>query len=72
MHHRFCGSPGFAYRPMYSVRPVFNCSLKIGNAPSLNEAAYVGINLMRDIVKLSLYFRSNDTVQLSDIKQAFL
>ena len=54
------------------IRPVFNCSLKIGNAPSLNEAAYAGLNLMGDIVKLSLYFRSNDTVLLSDIKQAFL
>ena len=54
------------------IRPVFNCSLKIGNAPSLNEAAYAGLNLMGDIVKLSLYFRSNNTVLLSDIKQAFL
>ena len=54
------------------IRPVFNCSLKTNNAPSLNEAAYAGINLMGDIVKLSLYFRSNETVLLSDIKQAFL
>ena len=54
------------------IRPVFNCSLKIGNAPSLNEAAYAGLNLMGDIVKLSLYFKSNNTVLLSDIKQAFL
>ena len=27
------------------IRPVFNCSLKTGNKPSLNEAAFVGINL---------------------------
>ena len=54
------------------IRPVFNCSLKTNKAPSLNEAAYGGINLMGDIVKLSLYFRSNDLVMLSDIKQAFL
>ena len=54
------------------IRPVFNCSLKTNKAPSLNEAAYAGINLMGDIVKLSLYFRSNDLVMLSDIKQAFL
>ena len=52
--------------------PVFNCSLKIGNAPSLNEAAYAGLILMGDIVKLSFYFRSNDTVLLSDRKQVFL
>ena len=41
-------------------------------APSLNEAAYAGVNLMGDIVKLSLYFRSNDKVLLGDIKQPFL
>ena len=54
------------------IRPVFNCSLKVDGAPSLNEAAYAGINLMGDIVKLSLYFRSNKKVLISDIKQAFL
>ena len=54
------------------IRPVFNCSLKTNGAISLNEAAYAGVNLMGDIVKLSLYFRSNNKVMLSDIKQAFL
>ena len=54
------------------IRPVFNCSLKTNNAPSLNEAAYAGVNLMGDIIQLSLYFRSNNLVLLSDIKQAFL
>ena len=54
------------------VRPVFNCSLKTDKRPSLNEAAFAGINLMGDIVKLNLYFRSNDIIMLSDIKQAFL
>ena len=54
------------------IRPVFNCSLKTNKAPSLNEAAYAGINLMKDIVKLSIYFRSNKYTMLSDIKQAFL
>ena len=39
------------------IRPVFNCSLKTDNKPSLNEAAFAGINLMGDIVKLNLYFR---------------
>ncbi|XP_064117675.1 uncharacterized protein LOC135223100 [Macrobrachium nipponense] len=42
------------------IRPVFNCSLKTNNKPSLNEAAFAGVNLMRDIVQLLLYFRSND------------
>ena len=54
------------------IRPVFNCSLKVDKKPSLNEAAFAGINLMGDIVKLSLYFRSNNIIMLSDIKQAFL
>ena len=51
---------------------MFNCSLKTGDRPSLNEAAFAGINLMGDIVQLSLYFRTNDIIMLSDIKQAFL
>ena len=54
------------------IRPVFNCSLKTGDRPSLNEAAFAGINLMGDIVQLSLYFTTNDIIMLSDIKQAFL
>ena len=54
------------------VRPVFNCSLKVNNKPSLNEAAYAGVNLMNDLTKLVLYFRSNKYVMISDIKQAFL
>ena len=54
------------------MRPVFNCSLKTNKAPSLNEAAYGGENLMKDIVKLSIYFRSNKYTMFSDIKQTFL
>ena len=49
------------------IHPVFNCSLKTNGTPSLSEAAYAGVNLMGDIVKLSLY-----KVLLGDIKQAFL
>ena len=55
------------------IRPVFNCSLKTNkNLPSLNEAAYPGIDLMGSILKLLLYFRTNDLVMVSDVKQAFL
>ena len=55
------------------IRPVFNCSLKTSkNLPSLNEAAYPGIDLMGSILKLLFYFRTNNLVMLSDIKQAFL
>ena len=76
-YHKFIWIP---HRPVVKteantttkVRPVFNCSLKVNKAPSLNEAAYAGVNLMKDIVKLALYFRSNKFAMVSDIKQAFL
>ena len=55
------------------IRPVFNCSLKTHKElPSLNEAAYPGIDLMGSILKLIFYFRTNNLVMISDIKQAFL
>ena len=55
------------------IRPVFNCSLKTNRElPSINEAAYTGIDLMNNILDLLFYFRSNNYVMLSDIKQAFL
>jgi hypothetical protein len=54
------------------IRAVFNCSLKIGDTPSLNQATYQGINLISDLVDLLLSFRSNKYIILSDIKQAFL
>ena len=55
------------------IRPVFNCSLKTRKElPSLNEAAYTGIDLMGSILKLLFYFRTNKYAMISDIKQAFL
>ena len=56
------------------IRPVFNCSLKTEETlPSLNEAAYPGIDLMGSVLKLLFfYFKTNKIVMLSDIKQAFL
>ena len=55
------------------IRPVFNCSLKTSqDLPSLNEAAYTGIDLMGSILTLLFYFRTNHYAMLSDIKQAFL
>ena len=42
------------------IRPVFNCSLKTAkDSPSLNEAAYPGIDLMSSLLKLMLAFRTN-------------
>ena len=54
------------------IRPVFNCSLKVGKAPSLNEAAFPGVDLMNNLLSLLLYFRTNDYVVLADIMKAFL
>ena len=55
------------------IRPVFNCSLKTNkDLPSLNEAAYTGVDLMSNILEMLFLFRSNNYVMLSDVKQAFL
>ena len=54
------------------IRPVFNCSLKVGKSPSLNEAAFPGIDLMNNLLSLLLYFRTNNCAVLADIMKAFL
>ena len=54
------------------VRIVLNCSLKVGNVPSLNEAAYPGVNLLNNLLELLVKIRSNEYFVMSDIKQAFL
>ena len=46
------------------IRPVFNCNLEIGKAPSLNEAAFPGIDLTNNLLSLLLCFRSNFYVLL--------
>ena len=54
------------------LRVVLNCSLRVGDAPSINDAAYTGVDLMTSLPKLLLQFRCNDFVLLGDIRQAFL
>ena len=54
------------------IRPVFNCSLKVGKAPSLNEAAFPGIEFINNLLSLLLYFRTNNKVVLADIMKASL
>ena len=39
------------------VRPVFNCSLKVRGKPSLDEAAFRGIDIMTKLLDLLNYFR---------------
>ena len=41
-------------------------------APSLNEASYCGINLMRDMTQLIMLFRTNKYIFVGDIRKAFL
>ena len=53
------------------TRPIFNASLKTGENPSINEAAYVGPNLLNDIASLLLYFRCDEYLLIADIRQAF-
>ena len=57
----------------YKMRPIFNCSFKSRkDRPSLNEAAYQGVNLMQNMLDLILLFRTNKYVFLGDLKKAFL
>lgn len=41
---------------------VFNCSLKTNKGPSLNEAAYAGIDIMNELMGLLNYFGTNKIV----------
>ena len=54
------------------IRSVLNCSLKSFGQPSINDAAYPGVDLMSSLFQLLCSFRSNKYVLLSDVKQAFL
>ena len=54
------------------VRPVLNCSLKIGKTPSLNEASYPGVNLLTNLLSLLINVRTNDILVVADIRKAFL
>lgn len=54
------------------IRPVFNCSLRTGGKPSLNDCVYPGINLFTDMWELLLRFRCNRYVLLADVRKAFL
>jgi hypothetical protein len=54
------------------VRPVLNCSAKVGKEPSLNEAAFPGVNLMANMLNLLIGLRYDKYLVLSDIRKAFL
>jgi len=54
------------------LRIVLNCSMKIGNAPSINEAAYPGVDLVNNLFQLLLKTRADNFLVLSDIRSAFL
>jgi len=54
------------------VRIVLNCSCKTGDAPSLNEAAFPGVNLLNNLLELLIKIRANRYLVMSDIKSAYL
>jgi len=54
------------------LRIVLNCSLKIGEKPSLNEASYPGIDLVNNLFELLIRVRANKYLVQSDIRSAFL
>jgi len=54
------------------VRIVLNCSLKLGDTPSLNEAAFPGINLLNNLLDLLLKIRADRYLVMADIKSAYL
>ena len=54
------------------IRPVFNASLKIKDLPSLNEAAFAGIDIMNSLLGLLNYFRTNKIAMSADLRKAFL
>ena len=54
------------------VRPVLNCSLKVKEACSLNEASYPGVDLLNNLLSLLFMIRTNSTLVVADIRKAFL
>ena len=54
------------------IRLVFNCSLRTGRCPSLNDCVYPGINLFTDMLELLIKFRMDRFVLLVDIRKAFI
>ena len=54
------------------VRPVLNCSAKVGKAPSLNEASFPGVDLMGNLFQLLIGLRHDKYLVLADIRKAFL
>ena len=54
------------------IRPVLNCSLKIGASPSLNECSYPGVDLLNNLIDLLFSIRINPILVVADIRKAFL
>ena len=54
------------------IRPVLNCSLKISTNNSLNEASYIGVDLLNNLLNLLLKIRIDPIIMVADICKAFL
>ena len=54
------------------IRPVFNCSFKGKDTPSLNDASYDGINLTKNMLDVLYKARTDNHLIMADIRKAFL
>lgn len=55
------------------IRVVYNCSLRSRkDSPSLNDAAFEGVDLLSNLFTMLIYFRTNSYCLLGDIRKAFL
>ena len=54
------------------IRAVYNCSLRVKGLPSINDAAFPGVDCLNPLLGLLTYFRTNSYVFLADIRKAFL
>ena len=54
------------------LRIVLNCSLKTNGKPSLNQAAYAGVDLLNNLTSLLIKFRFGKYFMMGDVRRAFL
>ena len=53
------------------IRAVLNCKFQTGQNPSLNDAAYDGIDLTNNLLGIINYARTNNYLVIGDIEKAF-
>ena len=53
------------------LRVVLNCAFRTKNNPSINDAAYAGVDLVNDLLGILNYARTNNYLVIGDIEKAF-